>query len=89
MEGEQPYLRDLLTMVINHLLTGMMFQVGVVDFPGWTFLRTTTLKGSDSDSATLGVLLCMCDKPQAASRATHNLQMDEDGGRASGGKNAK
>ena len=24
--------------------------------------------------ATLGVLLCMCDKPQAASRATHNLQ---------------
>ena len=27
MEGEQPYLGDLLTMVINHLLTGMILQV--------------------------------------------------------------
>ena len=26
MEGEQPYLGDLLTMVINHLLTGMILQ---------------------------------------------------------------
>jgi len=29
MEGEQPYLGDLLTMVINHLLTGMILQVGI------------------------------------------------------------
>ena len=28
MEGEQPYLGDLLTMVVNHLLTGMILQVG-------------------------------------------------------------
>ena len=27
MEGHQPYLGDLLTMVINHLLTGMILQV--------------------------------------------------------------
>ena len=27
MEGEQPYLGDLLTMVNNHLLTGMILQV--------------------------------------------------------------
>ena len=27
LEGEQPYLRDLLTMVINHLLTGMILKV--------------------------------------------------------------
>ena len=27
MEGHQPYLGDLLTMVINHLLTGMVLQV--------------------------------------------------------------
>ena len=27
MEGEQPYSGDLLTMVINHLLTGMILQV--------------------------------------------------------------
>ena len=26
MEGEYPYLGDLLTMVINHLLTGMILQ---------------------------------------------------------------
>ena len=26
MEGEQPYLGDLLTMVINHLLIGMILQ---------------------------------------------------------------
>ena len=26
LEGEQPYLGDLLTMVINHLLTGMILQ---------------------------------------------------------------
>ena len=29
MEREQPYLGDLLTMVINHLLTGMILQVTV------------------------------------------------------------
>ena len=29
LEGEQPYLGDLLTMVINHLLTGMILQVTV------------------------------------------------------------
>ena len=28
MEGEQPYLGDLLTIVINHLLNGMILQVG-------------------------------------------------------------
>ena len=27
MEGEQPYLGDLLTMVLNHLLNGMILQV--------------------------------------------------------------
>ena len=27
MEGEQPYIGDLLPMVINHLLTRMIFQV--------------------------------------------------------------
>ena len=27
MKGKQPYPGDLLTMVINHLLTGMIFQV--------------------------------------------------------------
>ena len=27
MEGKQPYLGDLLTMVINHILTGMILQV--------------------------------------------------------------
>ena len=27
MEWEQPYLGDLLTMVINHLLTGIILQV--------------------------------------------------------------
>ncbi len=27
LEGEQPYLGDLLTMVINHLLNGMTLQV--------------------------------------------------------------
>ena len=29
LEGKQPYLGDLLTMVINHLLTGMILQVVV------------------------------------------------------------
>ena len=33
MEGEQPQLGDLLTMVINHLLTGMILQV--VPFVHW------------------------------------------------------
>ena len=28
MEGEQPHLGDLLTMVINDLLDGMILQVG-------------------------------------------------------------
>ncbi len=28
-EGEQPYLADLLTIVINHLLTGMILQVPI------------------------------------------------------------
>ena len=27
LEGEQPFLGDLLTLVINHLLTGMILQV--------------------------------------------------------------
>ena len=27
LEGEQPQLGDLLTMVINHLLNGMLLQV--------------------------------------------------------------
>ena len=26
IEGEQPYLGDLLTMLLNHLLTGMILQ---------------------------------------------------------------
>ena len=29
LEGEYPYLGDLLTMVINHLLNGMILQVGL------------------------------------------------------------
>ena len=36
LEGEQPYLGDLLTMVINHLLNGMILQVVgliMVEFP--------------------------------------------------------
>ena len=36
MEGEQPHLRDLLTMVINHLLTGMIIQVSLAGSP-WAF----------------------------------------------------
>ena len=28
LEGEQPYLGDVLTMAINHLLAGMILQVG-------------------------------------------------------------
>ena len=28
LEGEQPYLGDLPTMLMNHLLTGMILQVG-------------------------------------------------------------
>ena len=37
MEGEQPQLGDLLTMVINHLLNGMILQVLTKDdpFPFW------------------------------------------------------
>ena len=27
LEGEQPYLGDLLTMAINHLLSGMILQI--------------------------------------------------------------
>ena len=34
LEGEQPYLGDLLTMVINHLLTGMILQVRCAKFLG-------------------------------------------------------
>ncbi len=30
LEGEEPYLGGLLTMVINHLLTGIILQVGGV-----------------------------------------------------------
>ena len=33
LEGEQPYLRDLLTMVINHLLTSMILQVNNLKQP--------------------------------------------------------
>ena len=33
MEGEQPYLGDLPTVVINHLLTGMILQVGIIETP--------------------------------------------------------
>ena len=28
LEGEQPYLEDLLTMITNQILTGMILQVG-------------------------------------------------------------
>ncbi len=28
LEGEQPYFGDLLTMVIDHLINGMILQVG-------------------------------------------------------------
>ena len=41
MEGEQPYLGDLLTMVINHLLSGMILQV--VFEPFWTPFPRTVL----------------------------------------------
>ena len=34
LEGEQPYLGDLLTMVMNHLLNGMILQGEQVLFEG-------------------------------------------------------
>ena len=37
MEGEQSYLGDLLTMVINHLLTGMILQVSSQKCPNGPF----------------------------------------------------
>ena len=41
MEGEQPYLGDLLTMVINHLLNGMIIQVvSLVHLPCLLWLPT-------------------------------------------------
>ena len=41
MEGEQPQLGDLLTMVINHLLTGMTLQVrtNILECP-WNWAGT-------------------------------------------------
>ena len=35
LEGEQPYLGDLLTMVVKRLLTGMILQVPHVSFRLW------------------------------------------------------
>ena len=35
MEGEQPYLGDLLTMVIKHLLIGMILQATPMYFRPW------------------------------------------------------
>ena len=40
MEGEEPYLGGLLTMVINHLLTGIILQVGGV---GWLATKWTVI----------------------------------------------
>ena len=33
LEEEQPQLGDLLTIVISHLLTGMILQVGIYQYP--------------------------------------------------------
>ncbi len=54
LEGEKPYLGDLLTLVINHLLTGMILQVvfqitpwhGVLGSknPFWKLFRTKLAK---------------------------------------------
>ena len=33
LEGEQPYLEDLLTMFINHIPTGMILQVDGLRYP--------------------------------------------------------
>ena len=64
LEGEQPYLEDILTRVINHLLTGMILQVGKIKFkpllhggPTWlsenyssvqTISRPTSQRETDS-----------------------------------------
>ena len=41
LEREQLYLGDLLTIVINHLLNGMILQA--YNRPGWFFARSTRL----------------------------------------------
>ena len=38
LEGEQAYLGDLLTMVIDHLLTGMILQVATCTWRQHPFL---------------------------------------------------
>ena len=44
---EQPQLGDLLTMVINHLLNGMILQAVVPHIP-------TRARGADDDLSTVG-----------------------------------
>ena len=44
LQGEQPYLGDLLTIVINHLLTEMIIQVGLLE----TFMPSILSKLLDS-----------------------------------------
>ena len=49
LEGEYPYLGDLLTMVINHLLNGMILQVGNVQLtPTSMPPNKTSLKRKDA-----------------------------------------
>ena len=47
MKGKHPYLEDLITMVLNHLLTGMILQVWSVVSVGkgfnWAGLRSFKL----------------------------------------------
>ena len=42
MEGEQPYLGDLLTMVLDHLLNGMILQVVPFVVNNLTWFPTNT-----------------------------------------------
>jgi len=62
LEGEQPYLGDLLTMVINHLLTGMILQVEIsvillmVQKSGVHQLRFFTWVLHESSAGCLGFL---------------------------------
>ncbi len=48
LEGEQPYLGGLLTMVINHLLTGMILQLYTKRFPN--ILKTSEKNKTDLEA---------------------------------------
>ena len=56
MEGEQPKLGDLLAMVINHVLTGMILQVN-------TFSQVVFLIGGSTRGVVGFCLVCWWKKP--------------------------